>query len=106
MRDTPCDSKLPAKTWLAASEGWNPSQNTYDVALEHVPMALALQSREVSSVPVPQQALLDSKNPEIPSSHGKLRILINESPLTSGKSNFGGTVYIQRIAIFASYLKH
>lgn len=63
MRGTPCASKSPAKTWLAASEGWNPSQNTYDVALEHVPRALELQSKEVSSVPVPQQALLDSKKP-------------------------------------------
>ncbi|KAL4272142.1 hypothetical protein GQ457_13G013100 [Hibiscus cannabinus] len=63
MSPTPCASKLPAKTSLAASEGWNPSQNTYDVALEHVPRALALQSKEVSTVPVPQQALLDSKKP-------------------------------------------
>jgi hypothetical protein len=29
----------------------------------HVPGDLALQSKEVSSVPVPQQAFLDSKNP-------------------------------------------
>ncbi|WRX25074.1 hypothetical protein QQP08_017561 [Theobroma cacao] len=73
MRDTPCASKLPAKTWFAASEGWNPSQNTYDVALVHVPRDLSLQSREVSSVPVPQQALLDSKKPakRAPISQGK-----------------------------------
>lgn len=59
----PWESRSPAKTSLAASDGWNPSQNTYPVALEHVPGDPALQSREVSSVPVPQQALLDSKNP-------------------------------------------
>lgn len=65
MRSNPCSSRSPAKTLFAASEGWNPSQNTYSVALEHVPIDLASQSTEVSTVPVPQQALLDSKNPVI-----------------------------------------
>lgn len=63
MRLIPCSSRLPANNWLADSEGWNPSQNTYCEALEQVPTDLALQSREVSIVPVPQQAFLDSKNP-------------------------------------------
>lgn len=65
MREIPCVIRSPAKIWLADSEGWNPSQNTYPVALEHVPGDPALQSREVSSVPVPQQALRGSKNPVI-----------------------------------------
>lgn len=65
MRDIPCASRLLANTRLADSVGWKPSQNTYAVAFEHIPRDLALQSIDVSTVPVPQQALLDSKNPVI-----------------------------------------
>lgn len=52
-----------ASTLLAASVGWNPSQKTYPVALAHVPGAPWWHSTDVSIVPVPQHALLASKNP-------------------------------------------
>lgn len=51
-----------AKIWFAASVGWNPSQNMYCGAFAHVPTDISLQRRDVS-IPVPQQAFLDSKNP-------------------------------------------
>lgn len=63
MRSNPWTSRLCANFSLAAWDGWNPSQNTYSVAFEHVPIDLSLQRYDVSSVPVPQQAFLDSKNP-------------------------------------------
>lgn len=63
MRSNPCSSRLCANFSLACSEGWKPSQNTYCVAFEHVPTDLSLQRKDVSIVPVPQQAFLDSKNP-------------------------------------------
>lgn len=66
MRSIPCSSRFWANFSLAAAEGWNPSQKTYCVAFEHVPWDLALQRNDVSIVPVPQQAFLDSKNPEKP----------------------------------------
>lgn len=65
MREIPVLSKSSAKILLAASEGWNPSQNTYSDAFAHVPTDLALQSIDVSTNPVPQQALLASMNPAI-----------------------------------------
>lgn len=64
MRSNPCSSKLWAIFSLADSHGWNPSQNTYSVAFLHVPTDPALHRNDVSIVPVPQQAFLDSKNPE------------------------------------------
>lgn len=63
IRSKPCASRSPARMLLAASDGWKPSQNTYCVALEHVPIDLALHSSEVSRTPVPQQAFLDSNSP-------------------------------------------
>lgn len=59
----PAVSKSSAKTLFAASDGWKPSQNTYSVALAHVPMESLLHNIDVSSKPVPQQAFLASKNP-------------------------------------------
>lgn len=64
MRDMPCTSKESAKTWLAASEGWTLSQNTYWVALEQVPGDFVLHNSDVNSiVPVPQHPLPASAKP-------------------------------------------
>ena len=60
----PESKRLSERILLAASVGWNPSQNTYSVALVHVPTDLGLHSIDVSSNPVPQHALLASANPE------------------------------------------
>jgi hypothetical protein len=65
MSEMPLRSKLSAKILFAASEGWKPSQNTYSVALAHVPIEVGLHSIDVSSKPVPQQPFLASKNPVI-----------------------------------------
>lgn len=61
----PLASKLSDKILFAASDGWNPSQNTYCDAFAHVPTDLALHRIDVSSNPVPQHALLDSAKPAI-----------------------------------------
>lgn len=59
----PLVSRLSAKNLFAASDGWNPSQNTYSDALVHVPTDSVLHKIDVSSKPVPQQPFLASKKP-------------------------------------------
>lgn len=64
MRAMPWTTSASARTWLAASDGWTLSQNTYWVALEQVPGDFGLHNSDVvSSVPVPQQPLLASRKP-------------------------------------------
>lgn len=64
IRAIPCKISASARTWLAASEGWTLSQNTYCVALEQVPIDFGLHNKDVvSTVPVPQQPLLASAKP-------------------------------------------
>lgn len=63
MREMPLVSKSSAKILFAASEGWNPSQNTYSEAFAQVPTDFELHNIDVSSNPVPQQAFLASTNP-------------------------------------------
>lgn len=63
MRERPAASKSSDKILLAASEGWNPSQNTYSVAFLQVPSDFALHNIDVSTNPVPQHAFLASKKP-------------------------------------------
>lgn len=53
-----------ARTWLAAWDGCTLSQNTYCVALLHVPGDFGLHNNDVvSTVPVPQHPLFASANP-------------------------------------------
>ena len=63
MREMPAGSRLSAKNLFAASDGWNPSQNTYSDAFAHVPTDSLLHRIDVSSKPVPQHAFLASKKP-------------------------------------------
>jgi len=65
-REKPCPIRAVARISLAASEGCTLSQNTYWVALEHVPNDFGLHKSEVvSTVPVPQHPLVASVNPVI-----------------------------------------
>lgn len=63
MREIPAANKSSDKILFAASDGWNPSQNTYSVAFLHVPGDFLLHSIDVSTNPVPQHAFLASKKP-------------------------------------------
>lgn len=64
MRLIPWRIKASASTWFAACDGCTLSQNTYWVALLHVPGDLGLHKNTVvSTVPVPQHPLAASVNP-------------------------------------------
>ena len=60
----PLASRSSDNILLAASVGWKPSQKTYSDAFLQVPGDSALHNIDVSSSPVPQQALLASAKPE------------------------------------------